>query len=294
MELSDLLVFKTVAHQGGITRAAEKLHRVPSNVTARIQKLEQELNTTLFIRDKNRLRISPAGETLLDYAERILALTQQAIDQLHPTTPTGTLRLGSMEATAASRLATPLAQFHASFPEVQLELQTNPSGTLVEQILTGELDLAFVADPIKDPRLTLSRAYNETLTLISHQQHKAIKTSTDLQHHPTVLAFNARCAYRTRLTDWLAQGQVAAKVIEISSYHSLLACVAAGMGIGIVPESLLNEYPFRDRIKTHPLPAAIKRSTTYMIWRKDSLKASMTAFAKCVEEEPKKHPDGNR
>ena len=286
MEISDLIVFKAVVEQGGITRAAKTLHRVPSNVTARIQKLEQELETTLFVRDKNRLRISPAGETLLDYAQKILTLTQQAIDQLHPSTPTGQLKIGSMEATAANRLAGPLAQFHAQHPEVQLELQTNPSGTLIDQVVTGELDLAFVADPIKDPRLNLTRAYNETLILISHHQHPLIKTINDLAPHPTVLGFSNRCAYRTRLTQWLSMGSVTANVVEISSYHSLLACVAAGMGVGIIPESLLKDYPFQQRLKTHRLPTKIKRSTTYMVWRKDSVKVSMTTFAELIRNEP--------
>ena len=62
MELSDLRVFCTVVEQKGINKAAENLHRVPSNITARIQKLEAELNQTLFFRTKNRLKISPAGE----------------------------------------------------------------------------------------------------------------------------------------------------------------------------------------------------------------------------------------
>ena len=62
MELSDLKVFQQVVLSGGITAAAQKLNRVPSNITARIQKLELQLNTQLFLREKNRLRISPAGE----------------------------------------------------------------------------------------------------------------------------------------------------------------------------------------------------------------------------------------
>ncbi|PCJ14325.1 MAG: LysR family transcriptional regulator [Gammaproteobacteria bacterium] len=284
MELSDLVVFTTVAEQGGITRAAKKLHRVPSNVTARIQKLEQELAVALFIRDKNRLRISPSGEKFLEYSRQILALAETAIDQLHADTPTGKLRIGSMEATAASRLAIPLTQFHGNYPDVQLEVQTNPSGTLFDQVIAGEIDLAFVADPIKDPRLSLTPAFKEALILVSHCDHSAIKTSKDLGERPTILAFNPRCAYRARLVDWLTEGQTIANIIEISSYHGLLACITAGMGVGIIPESLLTDYPYSKSLKLHRLPTHIQQSTTYIIWRTDSLKSSMTAFIDCLKE----------
>ena len=81
MELSDLRVFRQVALSGGITRAAEKLNRVPSNVTARIKKLEEELGKNLFSRENKGLRISAAGEQLLSYAEKILDLAQEAVDE---------------------------------------------------------------------------------------------------------------------------------------------------------------------------------------------------------------------
>lgn len=286
MELSDLLVFKTVAEQGGITRAAEALHRVPSNVTARIQKLEQELATALFIREKNRLRISPAGERFLQYARQILTLSQQALDQLHPTTPTGKLKIGAMEATAASRLPAPLALFHTQYPEVNLEVQTRPSGILLDQLVTGELDIAFLADPIKDSRLTFMPAFLEKLTLVSHHEHKAIQQPVDLGDTPTLLTFNSRCAYRARLNHWLSQAlvNVNAKTIEISSYHGLLACVTAGMGVGIIPESILKDYPYCERLKTHSLPPAITNCVTHLAWRHEALKANLTAFVNCLKE----------
>lgn len=70
MELSDLTIFCTVVESGGISSAAQQLNRVPSNITSRVKKLEAELNKPLFIREKNRLRVSPAGEQLFDYAKK--------------------------------------------------------------------------------------------------------------------------------------------------------------------------------------------------------------------------------
>ncbi len=282
MELSDLRVFQQVAESGGITRAAEKLNRVPSNVTARIQKLEEELGKALFLREKNRLRISVAGEQLLGYTHKILSLAQQAIDELQQSHPKGILNVGSMEAVAATRLVDPLMRFHQAYADVELNVTTAPTGVLIEKILNGELDMAFVADPSPDPRLTIKPVYKESLVLVSDLNHKPIKKPADLDSEATLLGFSHRCAYRTRLTDWLNQDGTIAKVVEINSYHALLSCAAAGMGVGILPEALLNDYPYKDNIQVHTLPMKWRKTQTAMIWRHDSLKASMEAFAECV------------
>jgi DNA-binding transcriptional LysR family regulator len=278
MELSDLRIFQEVVLAGGITAAAKKLHRVPSNITARIQKLERELDTPLFLREKNRLRISPAGEQLLPYAKQMINLSQQAINELQQTAPKGRLTIGAMEAVAATRLTEPLMRFHQEYPEVNLQIVTGPTGQLIEQVLAGEIDLALVADPEKDARLEISNIFEEELVLVSDLKHKKIISTGDLNPEPTLLGFNHLCAYRGLIQDWAKEGGVAAKIIEISSYHTLLSCVAAGMGVGIVPKVLLDDYPFANGLQRHKLGQKWRHSTTAMIWRKDSLKPSMSAF----------------
>jgi DNA-binding transcriptional LysR family regulator len=278
MELSDLKIFQEVVLSGGITAAAQKLHRVPSNITARIKKLEQELDTPLFLREKNRLRISPAGEQLLPYAKQMIALSQQAINELQQTIPKGRLTIGAMEAVAATRLTEPLMRFHKEYPDVNLQVETGPTGQLIEKVLVGEIDLALVADPRTDARLEISNIVEEEMVLVSDLKHKKILGTDDLDSEPTLLSFNHLCAYRSRIQDWAKEGCVTAKIIEISSYHTLLSCVAAGMGVGIVPKILLDYYPFASSIQQHTLDKQWRFSTTAMIWRKDSLKPSMSAF----------------
>jgi len=279
LELSDLKVFKQVVESGGIIKAAEKLNRVPSNVSMRIKKLEDELGKSLFIREKNRLRISNEGEQLLLYSHKILALAQQAIDELNNEQTKGTLTIGAMEAVAATKLANPLTLFHQSHPHIELNLTTGASGILIDKVLAGELDMAFVADPTPDTRLNINEIFKEDLVLVSALSHKKIKSPNDLENEPTLLGFNHRCAYRTRLTQWLAQAGRASNVIEISSYHALLSCIAAGMGVGIVPSSLLELYPFKENLKTHTLPSKWRKCNTAIIWRHDSVTSSMRIFA---------------
>src|SRR5688572_9870838 len=124
MELADLTVFRTVVEAGGVTRAAERLHRVQSNVTMRIKKLEEELGVALFAREGRRMQLSAAGKVLLGYAERILSLAEEAREAVVDGAPRGVLRLGAMESTAAVRLPGPLSRLHRKVPELAVELHT--------------------------------------------------------------------------------------------------------------------------------------------------------------------------
>ena len=278
MELSDLTIFCAVVEMGGISPAAHALNRVPSNITSRVKKLEAELNTDLFIREKNRLRPSPTGEQFFTHAKEILAMAESAVLQINNTTPSGRLRLGSIEAVAASRLSNVLMDFHQAYTEVELEVTTSPTGTLIEQVIDGQLDLALVSDPPQDQRLQITPVFSETLVLVSSLRNEDINSPLDLGHNPTLLGFSTQCVYRTRLVNWVKQADLHPKIVEINSYTALLNCVTAGMGVGFVPEKLLTVYPFKDGIKTHPLPTAIGTTTTNLIWRKDSVKSSMEAF----------------
>ena len=147
LDLNLLLALDALMTQGSVTRAAERLGRVQSNVTTRVQQLEEQLGATLFLREGKRMVPTPAGESLRGYADRLLALAEEARQSVHPHEPGGRLRLGAMESTAAARLPQPLAQLHAQWPGLVLELSTAPSRQLVEQVLAHQIDCALVAWP---------------------------------------------------------------------------------------------------------------------------------------------------
>src|SRR2546425_8358466 len=103
IDLTALEIFKTVAEQGSITKAAARLHRVQSNVTTRVKQLEERLGAQLFLRQHRRLVLSPQGKRLLGYADRLLHLSSEAETALRNGTPAGTLQIGALESTAATR-----------------------------------------------------------------------------------------------------------------------------------------------------------------------------------------------
>ena len=255
MDLSDLHIFRTVVQAGGITRAAEKLNRVQSNITTRVRQLEEELGVELFIREGKRLHLSSAGRLLLGYADRLIALAQEAREAMHETTPRGVLRLGSMESTAAVRLPAPLNIYHHRYPDVTLELRTGMIRELANAVLSGELDAALVAEPIADAGLDKTLVYNEELAIIAPSRQSPIRTPRDLGSQ-ALLALEKGCPYRLRAEQWFAQsGELPERIIEMSSWHAILGCAAAGMGVAVFPRWCCP--PFRNGntsafIRSHP------------------------------------------
>lgn len=270
MELAELEIFRAVVNEGGITRAAERLHRVQSNVTTRIRQLEESVGVPLFIRERKRLVLTPAGELLLDYSERILALVQEARQAILPQGPRGRLRVGSMESTAASRLPGPLSEFHRRWPEVQLELTTDSTQALIDQVRAFKLDAALVAGPIDDEIFTATPLYQEELMITVPRTHARVRSPDDLNAE-TLIVFEQGCAYRRRAEHWFASGSIVgrrpARILELGSYHAMLACVAAGAGVALVPRSILDMHG-QQNFSAYSLGKA-GRITTYMIVRRD-------------------------
>lgn len=269
MDLSDLHIFRTVIREGGITKAAGVLHRVQSNITTRVRQLEENLGVALFVREGKRLQPTAAGRLLLDYADRLLQLADEARAAVTTGTPRGQLRLGSMESTAAARLPARLAEFHATYPDVRLELHTGPTGRLLADVADGRLDCALVGGPVTDTRLGATPIFVEELVLIAPAGHPAIRTPADIEIR-TLLTFEAGCAYRQRLENWLSIGGVVAeRVVELSSYHAMIGCAAAGMGIALVPLSLLAAIGATTSVSTHRLPAEFAHAPTQLVARRD-------------------------
>ena len=268
MDLAALRVFKAVVDEGGIGAAARRLHRVQSNVTTRIQQLEASLGARLFVREKRRLFLSPAGELLLRYAEQLLALADQARSAVHGDAPRGVLRVGTLESTAASRLPPLLSSYHRKYPGVRVELSTGTTDALVDAVVSRRIEAAFVADCNASDQIEAVPAFREELVVITARSHPPVARAQDVRAD-TVISFPPGCAYRRRIQSWLASGETMPdKALELSSYHAIVACVASGTGIAIVPRSVLKTMRGIASVRVCPLPARIARATTSLIRRK--------------------------
>jgi len=266
IDLDSLEIFRAVAQEGGVIRAAQKLNRVQSNVTTRVKQLEQRLGCPLFRRQGRGLVLSPEGERLLAYAQRLFRLADEAESELRSGKPTGVLRLGSLESTAGSRLAPILSRFHSLYPDVVVELATGTTGALVHRVSNYELDAAFISQPFTAPGLNAMKVFEEELVCITARSVPPVTRATDLAGM-TLIAFADGCSYRKRMQDWLGASQVMpARTLEFSSYQAMVACVAAGTGFALVPKSLLATLKSSQEVRQHEVPAKVRRNVTHLVW----------------------------
>ena len=250
MEFAELEIFRAVAREQSVTRAAQALDRVQSNVTTRLKQLEDDLGVALFLRDGRRMTLTPEGQGFLDYAERILALAEEARQSVHAGRPSGTLRVGSMESTAASRLPGPLARFHACWPDVHVQIRTGTTQAIADAVAAHQLDCAAVAYPGDGPAASADLSllapgiegtylFTEQLMLVFPPGHPEVRTPADVQVR-SLAGFARGCTYRHYAQDWLSRpGLPHWNVVEVNSYHAIMACVLAGTSVALLPQSVL-------------------------------------------------------
>ena len=286
MDLVDLQVFKCVVDEGGIIKAARELHRAPSSVTTRVKQLETSLGVTLFHRDRQRLHLSPTGELLLAYAERLIQLSEEARTVVSGGIPHGVLKLGALESTTASRLPRILADFHRRYPEVRLELTTGTNDDLMNKVADRRLDAAFTAEPPAARVLEHVPVFAERLIVISYSDHPPIRRARDVEG-ASLIAFPEGCAYRRVLQRWLGRESLATlRVLELNSYHAIVACVSSGAGIALVPESVLDTMPDTPVLR-HAIPKAQANITTPLVWRHGEISPSVLALRTLIASLPK-------
>jgi DNA-binding transcriptional LysR family regulator len=287
VEFSQLRIFQAVAEEGSITRAAERLHRVPSNLSTRLKQLEEQLGVELFVRERQRLQLSPAGKVLLDYTTKLFALHDEAHAAVQGGQPAGDFVLGTMYSTAAIHLPELLARYHRRYPAVNLQVQSGPSGELLEGLLTGRLDAALVDGPLELAGLDGVPLCDERLVLISEADHPPVRSALDVEGR-SVFTFRQGCSYRMRLEAWFAHDHAAmGRAMEIESYPGMLACVIAGSGVALMSESMLASLPGRESVAVHPLAEPFASATTWLMWRKGMLGANLNAW---IEQQQAVYP----
>ena len=283
MEFGQLEMFVAVADNGGITAAADRLMRAPSNVSTRIRQLEKELGMELLLRDKRQVTLSAEGEAFLVYARQMIDLADEAKSLAKGGQPRGKFRIGALESTSAVRIPELLAEFHLAYPAVDLELESGASGMLFDHVLNGQVSAVFTDGAPASPVLTGRRVFKEELVILAPQSVESMDQAFR-DTHPTVFMFGQVCSYRQRFEDWLLEsGITPGRVVEIASYNSMLACVSAGAGLCMMPRSLLDSLPGGSRVTCHPIEGDLGRAETWLTWRRDSRSVNLRAFVRHVD-----------
>lgn len=285
MDVADLRIFEAVARLGVMSRAAAELNTVQSNVTARIRALEGSLGCRLFERHASGVSLTDEGRRLLPYAQRIPRLLQDAARAVRDDgVPRGRLVIGSLETTAALRLASLLAGYACACPEVDLALRTGTTCELIEAVREGSVDGAFVCGPVVDPELDWRPMFREELALVAAAGVESIERLVSWGD-VRVLVLRAGCSYRQRLEALLARlGVAAPRVLEFGTLEAIFACVGAGLGITMLPRALAERASAAANLSLLAPPAGEAIVDTVFVRRCDAFATSaLTAFLARVE-----------
>jgi DNA-binding transcriptional LysR family regulator len=280
MDVADLKTFEAVARHGSMNKAASELHTVQSNVTARIRALEEELGLALFQRHARGVTTTPAGARILPFVERIATLMEEAkIAARDDGVPSGSLTLGGLETTTALRLSPLLTGFARKFPEVRLVFSAGTTARLLQDVVGCRLEGAFVAGPIDHPELHQEAIFIEELVLVTSPAVRSVKDLTKIPDLRTIV-FQLGCSYRQRLDALLAgMGIVAAKPLEFGSLDTIVSCVAAGVGVTLLPRGVVMPASEAGRVVMHGLPREQARVETLFIRRNDAyVSSALDAF----------------
>ncbi len=168
MDFDHLVTFLEIAKQGSFSRAGQKLYRSQPAVSAQIRQLEQEYGQKLFDRVGKSVRLTVAGETLLEYAAKLLTLRNESLRAVadQASTPRGTLAVGANEATCLYVLPDIFAEYNRRFPSVQISIYRNFSHKVLEKVEDGSVDVGVVTLPVKSPSLKVHAIFRDQLVLM--------------------------------------------------------------------------------------------------------------------------------
>ncbi|HEY2970972.1 MAG TPA: LysR family transcriptional regulator [Pyrinomonadaceae bacterium] len=255
MEIRQLRAFIAIAELGTFTAGALRVHVTQAAISMQIRQLENELGAKLFIRAPRRVMLTEAGEQLLQRARQILRDHDAALDEIAELAGAerGRLRIGSASAMVTTDvLPKLLKEVRNQHPGAEITVASGTSEALVQQILAGELDIAFVSLPVEARGINTERLSQDQLVAIASPRHKFAKQRTISAYTLAgeKLILGERGGNTRRLIDqFFAQAGVDLKVsMELSRQAAIRRMVEEDMGVGIVPLQSVGEAVAKGRL----------------------------------------------
>jgi LysR family transcriptional activator of glutamate synthase operon len=248
MELRQLYYFVKVANREHVTRAAEELHVAQSAVSRQIHLLEEELGVKLFIPKGRNLQLTHAGKLFLKRAEAIIADLERAIAEIHELSDPehGEVRFGFPHSLGTHLVPTVIAKFKKNHPGVRFHFRQGMYASLIRDVLSGEIDLAFISPlPARDDLLCGHAVLKENLLAVVPPHHplagESVIDLAQLKDEPFVLFCEG---YSLRPIVWEAcqkAGFTPKIAFEGEETDTIRGLVAAGMGVSLLPEMALEQ-----------------------------------------------------
>ena len=288
MDLDYITTFLEIAKQGSFSRAGQKLFRSQPAVSAQIRQLEEEYGQKLFDRVGKSMKLTAAGEVLLDFAGRLIALKNDSLRAVadQSNAPQGTLAVGANEATCLYVLPEVFAEFHRRFPSVQISVYRNFSRKVIEKVEDGALDVGIVTLPVKSPSLKIHPIFRDRLMLMVSPsnplaKHKSV-TPAEIADQPLIIP---KTGFTRQLLDKLFRPYRSQLRIpmELPSVGMIKRFVAAGLGVSLISESFVRDEVRAGKVKLIEIANVDLWRELGLIYRRDrTLSRSAAAFVSLV------------
>ncbi|WP_110955638.1 LysR family transcriptional regulator [Anaerosinus massiliensis] len=247
MELKNLKTFVKIAQYKSFSKTAEYLGYAQSTVTTQIKLLEEELETKLFERSGRCVELTAHGELFLEYAEKILLLSEKAKNVLdEKNTPKGTLRIGVVESICTLKLPELLKIYHLKYPEVDIVIKLGFCAELRKMLKNNSVDVAFMLDQeIRQDEFVSSLSINEPMVILAAANHrfrnKISLTMKDIANEPLILTEKG-CSYRCALENRFYKNHLQPHIaLEVGNIETIKSFVKSNLGITLLPRMTVTE-----------------------------------------------------
>lgn len=294
MELTQLEFFITVVEQGSFSKAAQRVYRTQPAVSIAIRRLEEEIGVPLFDRSQKTPTLTEAGHIVYDYAQRILALRDQAqnvVSELR-NLQRGLVRIGANESTSLYLLPQLILEYRERFPNVIVEIFRHVSEVLPREVLNRNVDFALLAFEPEDNELASFPILQDELILIMSPDHPLAKHEsvkiTDLGNESFV-AHNVKTASRRKVIDTFAQFHTPLNItLELATVETIKRFVQLKIGLAFVPRMCVAEELERGTLASVHVEGLTYFRTLWVAHRRNmSFSPAAEAFLEVMRQQAK-------
>jgi len=280
-----LQVFHAVAKQSSFTKAAETLFMTQPAVTFQIKQLEEHFNTRLFDRGHGKISLTPAGEVVLDYAERILALSAELDTRISELTGEiqGLLLIGASMTIAEFMLPRVLGEFKVAYPGVKARLTVANSETIEHGVAAHSLDIGLIEAPSRLPILSTEECCEDELQVVCSPAHPLarLKTVTPkqlLQH--AYISREPGSGTREVTDSYFRRAGIAPEdvnsVMELGSPDAIKGVVETGLGFAIMSKVIVAKEKQLGVLVALPLAPKLTR-TLSLVYPKERFRSRLVS-----------------
>lgn len=285
---SDIRYFMEVASTGNLSRAAERIGITQPSLTLSIQRLEHAIGTPLLIRSKKGVSVTQAGKQLLTRGKDLLQqwenLRSHALSSTNEVQ--GHYNIGCHSSIALYSAPHFVADLLESNPKLEIKLTHDLSRKIAERVITMEIDIGIVVNPVKHPDLVIKKLCSDEVTFWTGRSKHSVQ---DFKSGEAVLISDMDITQSQSLLKQLKKsGGIGFKrILTTSSLETITELVASGAGIGIIPSRVVMAMEHSSHIKRlQKIPnAPVFKDEIYLVYRVENRNIqSIQVIAKAISK----------